>query len=259
MGKTKQTVRSSAKRAEDLPNKGFPAHLRRNRQIIEAELLHSPERKYFSPVYYGQYQITIPLIIKYAKGKLIDLGGGNLPYYDLISSRVKEYDSADLFSQDPRIKYHLDLQNMAEIKNENYDTAICLEVLEHIPDPLKALGEIARILKPGGMLILSAPHLSRLHDEPYDYFRFTKYGLIELLNKAGFDILDINVKGGLFCFIGHQISTMCLGVFWRIPILKEITFFLNRWIITHLFFWLDKVTDKKGIFAQGYSISAKKR
>ena len=57
-----------------------------------------------------------------------------------------------------------------------YSTILCTEVLEHIPDPQKAVDEMYRVLKPGGTLILTTRFLFPVHDAPGDYWRFTPYG-----------------------------------------------------------------------------------
>lgn len=59
----------------------------------------------------------------------------------------------------------------------SWDIVVCMEVLEHVHDPGKAAIEMHRVLKPGGLLILSTRYIFPLHDRPHDFFRFTRYGL----------------------------------------------------------------------------------
>jgi len=68
----------------------------------------------------------------------------------------------------------------SSFQDESFDAIIIMEVLEHVPNPFQAASELCRLLKPGGRLILSVPYIFPLHDRPYDFFRFTKYGLANL-------------------------------------------------------------------------------
>lgn len=73
-----------------------------------------------------------------------------------------------------------------------FDTVVVVEVLEHVADPRRAAAEIHRLLKPGGSLVLSTPFIFPLHDRPYDFFRYTRYGLSNLFGK--FDNLNIRER-----------------------------------------------------------------
>ncbi len=182
--------------------------MKKNRLRIDQDLSDPDQRKNFTPAMYAQYQVVVPVIFQYAHGKLIDIGCGDMPFKKFILKKTTQYDTIDVERRVPDVKFIGDIQNMAVLNDQSYDTAVCLEVLEHVPDPFKAMSEIHRIVKKDGCLILSVPHLSRLHEEPHDYFRYTKYGLQSLIEKAGFKVVSIVPQGGLFCFLGHQFSTL---------------------------------------------------
>lgn len=76
----------------------------------------------------------------------------------------------------------LDLQNI-QLPSESVGTIICMEVLEHVERPFDAMKEIYRILKPGGLVIISSPMKLRIHGSPYDYWRFTPEGFKSLLSQ----------------------------------------------------------------------------
>ncbi|MCH7745170.1 MAG: class I SAM-dependent methyltransferase [Chloroflexi bacterium] len=76
-----------------------------------------------------------------------------------------------------------------------FDTVICLEVLEYVPNPRSALCELLRVLKPEGTLIISSPFLHRA-DAPTDSWRFTEHGLWSLLEEAGFKVQEVRQQGG---------------------------------------------------------------
>lgn len=232
--------------------------IKEKRVQLETELMNKGLWKYFSPVVYLQYAITLPLLLKNVHGDLIDIGCGKLPFKKFLLTQVSKYDSLDIKQFSSEVNIIADVQDMNMIKADTYDTVICLEVLEHVSSPSKALSEINRILKPGGLIIISVPHLSRLHDLPNDYFRFTQNGISFLLEQSGFNISELIIKGGLFSFLGHQWSTFILSAFYFVPILGKIIFEINRWLVINICIYLDKLSDSKGYFACGYVISASK-
>lgn len=77
------------------------------------------------------------------------------------------------------------------IADNSIDSVLLFEVLEHLAEPKQALIEIHRILKPGGKLLLSIPFLYPMHDEPHDYQRYTRYGLVRELEAAGLQALKV--------------------------------------------------------------------
>lgn len=207
------------------------AYIRKNRQKFLMESIGSDKRKFYSPISFSQYEITIPLILKNVKGNFIDIGCGDLHYKRYIEDKVDNYDSIDIKRKSNDVKFEGNIQNMIMIKDNTYDSAICLEVLEHVPDPFLALKEINRILKKGAIIIISVPHLSRLHEEPYDFFRYTKYGLATILESTGFIVKEIIPRGGIFSFFGHQLSSVLISVFYGIPVINHIVFLINKLLI----------------------------
>lgn len=228
------------------------SYLRANRAKIEQALAASPQRRYFSPIFYSQQRIIVPLMARYLQGQVIDLGCGHMPYKNDMPSSVEVYHTLDYQPRMPNVTYTGDIQQMSMVASDSYDGALCSEVIEHVPQPGKALSEIYRVLKPGGVAIISAPHLSRLHEEPHDYFRFTIYGFRYLLNQANFEIIALHVTGGLFSFLGHQLSTALLTSVWPVPLLHQIIWSLNKWLVTLPCVGLDHLTNKAGVFALGY-------
>ncbi|MHA6204402.1 class I SAM-dependent methyltransferase [Dyella soli] len=76
-----------------------------------------------------------------------------------------------------------------------FDGVCCLEVLEHVPNPLNVIVEICRVLKPSGRAWVSMPFLYPLHDAPYDFQRFTEYGLRRDAERAGLKVVSITKTG----------------------------------------------------------------
>jgi SAM-dependent methyltransferase len=89
----------------------------------------------------------------------------------------------------------------------SFDTVLSVEVLEHTPEPQRLIGEMARVLKPDGTLILSAPFSFRLHEEPHDYFRYTSHGMREMLSKAGMESVEQWAQGALWSVVAHKLNS----------------------------------------------------
>jgi SAM-dependent methyltransferase len=95
-----------------------------------------------------------------------------------------------------------------------YDAAICTQTLEHVKDPLRVVQELARLLKPGGQLFLSAPQSWYQHQKPFDYFRFTSFALAYMFAESGLEAQFIKPMGGYFWFLSFQLQRLH---FWLWP------------------------------------------
>jgi len=112
-----------------------------------------------------------------------------------------------------RIDLVCDITSIPE-NDASYDVVLCTEVLEHVPEPTKALDEFARLLKPGGKLILTAPFASLVHFAPYHFCTgFSRYWYEHHLEKRGFKIEELTPNGDWFAFC--QQDLMSLGGFAR--------------------------------------------
>lgn len=90
---------------------------------------------------------------------------------------------------------------------------LCTQVLEHVPEPSIVLSELYRVLKANGRLYLSAPQSWHQHQKPYDYYRYTSFGLAYLLRKAGFHVVSIDNMGGYFWFLSFQLQNINYWLF----------------------------------------------
>lgn len=233
--------------------------IQRNRSKVDLELRESAMRQYFSPGLLCLYRTLVPRVRRHASGKLLDAGCGSMPFKKVLENLVDEYRSIDIERKVPDVDFVGDLQDMKGISTESYNVVLCTEVLEHVQQPDKLIAEVRRVLKARGKLILSVPHLSRLHEEPYDYYRFTKHGLQFLLEQNGFSVLEIVPTGSLFSFLGHQVSTVLVGSTWHIPFLGRIVFLLNAGLCTLPCYALDKLlVPMSGKFPLGYVVVGEK-
>ncbi len=134
------------------------------------------------------------LISTYRKqGICIDIGSGNdsiVKHFDSATQNFIKFDypkTSQRYGSKPDI--YADIQQFP-VKTNSVDTVIFFEVIEHVPDDELAIMEISRVLKGSGILFMSAPFLYPLHDEPYDFRRYTIHGLVNLLKKNDFEIVE---------------------------------------------------------------------
>jgi SAM-dependent methyltransferase len=90
---------------------------------------------------------------------------------------------------------------------ETFDSVLSTEVLEHVPEPKMILSEAARVLKSGGYLVLSTPQTWGLHEIPYDFYRYTPYGLRYLAEATGFRVITVWPTCGMWAMIGQRASS----------------------------------------------------
>jgi len=139
----------------------------------------------------------------FIEGKLLDVGCGSKPYFLLLAPLVDKYIGVD-WPSSTGLNGRVDILATSTglpFKSDSFDTVLCTEVVEHVPETLQFFKELNRVLRPGGHLILTAPQICWLHREPADFYRFTRYGLKYLAEKSGFDVVYIRPRGGLGAFL----------------------------------------------------------
>lgn len=195
---------------------------------------------------------------RYLSGNLIDIGCGTKPYKEMLSPFVEEHVGVD-HEATFHDKSKIDLFGTAyEIPadNETFDTAICTAVLEHLEEPEQALLECHRVLKVGGVAIYSVPFIWHLHEEPRDFYRYTKYGLKYLFEKAGFEVLQITPLSGFWVTFGqlfvYNIYRFHRGPLRYIPVIpvlglaiQGISYILDRIDKSEQWTWMYMVVARK--------------
>lgn len=157
-------------------------------------------------VYLSFHKDLFTAIQKYAKGKLLDIGCGNKPYENWTKEKVVEYVGCDVVQSSLNKVDVLCEANKIPLESSFFDTILSTQVIEHVEDHQGLVNEAYRLLKPGGYFILSGPMYWNLHEEPYDFFRFTKYGFKYILEKAGFEVCEITSNGGAWATLGQVIN-----------------------------------------------------
>ena len=146
-----------------------------------------------------------------AGARVLDMGAGSCPYRPLFAHcRYQTQDFTGLDDEQLRhgsygsIDYRCDIAAVPVADGE-FDAILCTEVLEHVREPIKAVREMARILKPGGRLMLTAPLGSGIHQEPYHYYGgYTPYWFQDFLAEAGFSRVKVEANAGSFNFFAQE-------------------------------------------------------
>jgi SAM-dependent methyltransferase len=126
------------------------------------------------------------------KGRTLDIGCGQKPYKNLFLNTT-EYLGMDIEQSghdhtNECIDIYYDGINFP-FKTNEFDSIICNQVFEHLPNPEVILSEISRVLKPGGILLITVPFIADEHEQPYDFFRYTTFILNKLMNENQLKIL----------------------------------------------------------------------
>lgn len=155
---------------------------------------------------------------------LLDLGCGLMPFKKYYHDRYHKVITGDYEKRRKDVDMELDAQNLPFDDNK-FDAILFSEVLEHIPEPSKAIAEIARCLKKDGELVITIPFIYQLHEVPYDYFRFTEFGLEKILKDHGLSIKKILRRGNLFSLLILLTTGFVFNFFellTRIPVIGKI-------------------------------------
>lgn len=173
---------------------------------------------YLSVFFYPFFLIRYPLfkVIKKLSpkitGELMDFGCGRKPYENLF--KVNKYLGIDIeVSGHDHVNSKIDVfydGKKIPFPNDTFDSAICFEVLEHTFDPEIILPEINRVLKQNAKGIISVPFCWNEHEVPYDYARYSSFGIKHLLEKHGFIVHEVHKTGKFSTVI---IQLIILGIF----------------------------------------------
>ena len=187
----------------------------------------------------------------------LDIGAQNGPYAALFPRRV----GLDI-RPGRGVQVIGDAQALG-IGSATVDAILCTEVLEHLPEPQRAIDEMFRVLEPGGTLLLTTRFLFPIHDAPHDYFRYTKYGLRHLLRR--FEIVELQEETDavgtiavLLQRLGMQAETLRRGPLrglWLIAAQAARPF---SFLITREYGDSRRLQPETGIMTSGYHVACRK-
>lgn len=187
--------------------------------------------------------------------RVLDAGAGEGNYKSFFPAQ--RYTGLDLAIGDWAWDYsRLDvLGNLAALpfREGVFDASLNIVTLEHVREPGCVMKELARVMTPGGRLLLIAPHEWEEHQQPHDYYRYTRFGLKYLLTQAGFGDLEIRPVGGFFRLLSRRLLN-ALQFFPGPFMLVAAVFFAPPALLLPLFEPLDRQRN----FTLGYICTARK-
>ena len=162
-----------------------------------------------------------------AGSSVLDVGAGSCPYrkdFDHTTYKTHDFKQYDGYI-DPQkheglygeMDYVSDIVSLP-IPSKSFDVVLCTEVLEHVPEPIRAFGEMARILRPGGQMILTAPLGSGLHQEPFHFYGgYTPHWYKMVADRFGLVIEELVPNGTFFKHLAQE----CARVAWTLDTHKS--------------------------------------
>lgn len=165
-------------------------------------LVVTPKDRFWFPEVYARDEWVKMQAAKLAAGsKVLDAGAGASKYRPCFAHC--DYKTQDFCAYEgPLVKYLQPIDYVCDITaiplpDQSLDAILCTEVIEHLTDPMAALAEFNRLLKPDGRLLLTAPLLSHLHMQPYHFYGgFTQYWYQHWLPRKGFRVESMTAVGG---------------------------------------------------------------
>lgn len=147
------------------------------------------------------------------RGDVLDVGCGRKPYEALVAAKsyvgldfdsavTRAYGVADVYYEGGHFPFD----------DARFDGVLCTQVLEHVFTPREFLGEIHRVMRPGGTLVLTVPFVWDEHEQPHDFGRYSSFGLRASLESAGFEILSLKKS----CADGRALSQLGSGYLFKI-------------------------------------------
>jgi SAM-dependent methyltransferase len=173
---------------------------------------------------------SIALLAPQLTGELLDVGCGQQPYVSYFR-HVERKRACDFNVDRGEVDFACPADHIP-LPDASLDSVLCTEVLEHVPDPRAVWQEFARVLKPGGKVLLTTPMYWPSHEDPHDFFRHTQFGLRRMAEEAGFEVLKLLPRGGVWAFFAQAIQhsiPQYLRFRWQRSLVNKLLLAVDRW------------------------------
>ena len=223
---------------------------------------------------------SVESLVPHATGMLLDVGVSEGPYRALFEPHVEHYvgleyppsildKQPELWEMLARVKVLVQVFGDGAhlpVRDGSVDTVLSTEVLEHVPDPQALVVEMARVLRPGGKLLLTVPFIQPLHELPSDFYRFTPSSLRLFVESAGLEVESIEPRGNFATANGAMLSQWLLRSIGATRRQSDGSVILSVWrsvlllpltaTIQVLFHLASKVSNDQAV-CQGYAVVAR--
>ena len=157
----------------------------------------------------------LKLLLAGVDGTLVDVGCGAQPYRPLLGAGVRYVgidteDARENFGYEMPDTRYFAADGRWPVADAEADVLLCTETLEHVYDSAAFLAEAARVLRPGGRVVMTVPFAARWHYVPHDYWRFTPSALARLLGAAGFTDVRVHARGDERAVAAQKVMALVL-------------------------------------------------
>jgi len=165
-----------------------------------AQMMHpGPLGLLVNPFYFARRGLLVAVreLAAGIRGRVLDVGCGSRPYESIFD--VSEYVGLELDTPQNRLTGRADVYYAGKtfpFQPASFDAVVCNQVLEHVFEPDAFIGEIARVLKNEGQLLLTVPFVWDEHEQPRDFGRYSSFGLVALLGRNGFEVIELRKTVG---------------------------------------------------------------
>ncbi len=222
-----------------------------------------PTVPFFWPEWIIQREIAarVRLALKEAgRGRLLDVGCGEKPYRVYRPPHVTHWVGFDV-PENPAADIHGHAEALP-FEAQTFETVLCTEVLEHVKDPALVLREVHRVLCAGGHVILTTPFYWPLHEEPFDFFRFSPYALRHLFSEADLEIVRIEPLAVGFRMVALAVNTCFNNFGKRLPGGNTIpikSLFIPIYVVVNLAAYMMSMIFPSNNNAVGTAVLARRR